>query len=144
MSDPFRILIAVHRPRYRGRTERAAAVPGWEVVSLLNKQDPVGQVVKGGKPPDIVVLSSDFGRQKSFGIFKAIQRHRTSGMKIVGLSPDCEEDVTGIRPADLCDICIPPPYKTIELRAHFCRLYEEIHGEPAPNAPVAASDEEDA
>src|SRR5690349_7604802 len=41
---PFRILIAVHRPRFRGRAVRAAALVGWEVTTLLNKQDVVGQV----------------------------------------------------------------------------------------------------
>src|SRR5947209_7359321 len=43
---PFRVLIAVHRPRFRGRAVRAAALVGWEVTALLNKQDVVGQVAR--------------------------------------------------------------------------------------------------
>jgi hypothetical protein len=126
------MLIAVHRPRYRGRAERAAAVPGWNVISLLNKQDPVGQVEKGQMPPDIVVLSSDFGRQKSFGIFRAIQAHRSRGMKIIGLVESCDPDEFGNSPLEFCDVCLPPPYKTIDLNTLFRRLYQEIRGVPAP------------
>ncbi len=133
-NDPFRILIAVHRPRYRGRTERAAAIPGWNVISLLNKQDVVGQVEKGHIPPDIVVMSADFGRQKSFGIFRAIQAHRATGMKIVGLVENCDPDEFGNDPTALCDLCLPPPYKTADLHALFRKLYHEIRGVPAPDS----------
>ena len=49
--QPFRVLIAIHRPRYRGRAVRASALVGWEVTALLNKQDVVGQVAKlPGRP----------------------------------------------------------------------------------------------
>ena len=146
-NDPFRILIAVHRPRYRGRTERASAISAWSVVSLLNKQDVVGQVEKGHSPPDIVVLSSDFGRQKSYGIFRAIQAHRARGMKIVGIVESCEPDEFGNDPTELCDVCLPPPYKTADLNALFRSLYEEIRGVLAPveddSSSAAEEDTED-
>lgn len=140
--DPFRVLIAVHRPRYRVRAERAAALTGWEVTSLLNKQDPVGQVHKPPRPPDIVILSGDFGRQKSYAIFRAIQAGRAQGMKLIGLVEDCETAPEGFPdsvPSRLCDICITPPIKTAELRSLLSRLYEEMRGAPAP-APRFAAD----
>jgi hypothetical protein len=106
----------------------------------------VGQVEKGHSPPDIVVLSSDFGRQKSFGIFRAIQAHRARGMKIVGLVESCEPDEFGNNPADLCDVCLPPPYKTADLDALFRKLFAEIRGAPAPEqiqSDVEADDEDE-
>jgi hypothetical protein len=112
-------------------------------VSLLNKQDVVGQVEKGRTPPDIVVLSSDFGRQKSYGIFRAIQSQRAGGMKIVGMVESCEEDELGNNPTSLCDVCITAPYRTADLNALFRKLYEEIRGEPAPVLELPASGPED-
>jgi len=141
-SDPFRMLIAIHRPRYRGRAERAAAIPGWNVVSLLNKQDAVGQVEKGNNPPDLVVISADFGRQKSFGIFRAIQSYRARGMKVIGLVESCEPDESGNNPAELCDVCLPPPYKTADLHTLFRSLFAEIRGMPAPVVDQISSDDE--
>ena len=88
-TGPFRILIAVHRPRYRGRTERAAALIGWEITALLNKQDPVGLCAKPPRPPDVLILSGDFGRQKDLAIFRAVQRYRRQGMRLIGLVDDC-------------------------------------------------------
>ena len=143
---PFRVLIAVHRPRYRGRTERAAALTGWSVTALLNKQDVVGQVAKLPGPPDLVVLSGDFGRQRDYAIFRAIQAWRTKGMKIVGLVDDCETAPEGhpdSAPNRLCDVCLPPPYKAAELRALFVRLYEEMRGKPAPPPCTASALEPD-
>ena len=138
-SDQFKVLIAVHRPRYRGRTERACAIGGWNVNSLLNKQDVVGQVQKSEGAPDVVVLSSDFGRQKSLGIFRAIQHMRQTGMKIVGLVVDEEglETPDGTKAEDLCDVMLMPPYKAADLRKVMCGLYEEIVGMPV-SADAAA------
>ncbi len=129
----------MHRPRYRGRTERACAIGGWQVTSLLNKQDVVGFVQKSEGPPDLVILSSDFGRQKSLGIFKAIQQMRPTGMKIVGLIVD-EEGLTtqdGIPAEKLCDVSIAPPYKAADLRTVFCKLYEDIRGVPVAAEVIA-------
>lgn len=141
----FRIVIAIHRPRYRGRAERAAALVGWEVTALLNKQDPVGLCAKAPRPPDLLVLSGDFGRQKDLAIFRAVQRYRDQGMRLIGLVDDCETPPEGFPdsvPIDLCDICIAPPYKTAELRALFTRLYIEMRGAPAPQ-PIAKAAPED-
>lgn len=138
---PFRVLIAVHRPRYRGRAERAAALIGWEVTSLLNKQDPVGIAAKAPGPPDIMILSGDFGRQRSYAIFRAVQQWRKKGLHIIGMVEDCETAPEGFpdsAPAKLCDICISPPYKTIEIRELLTRLYEKIRRQPAPK-PISAS-----
>ena len=143
---PFRILIAVHRPRFRGRAERAAALSGWEVVSLLNKQDPIGQVSSSAGPPDIFVLSGDFGRQKDLAIFRAVQSWRTQGMTLVGMVEDCEQSPAGHPGASaskLCDICLTPPYKTAELRELFTGIYEAIFKQQAPPPVKAAEPAED-
>ena len=143
---PFRVLIAVHRPRFRGRAERAAALEGWDVTALLNKQDPVGQVAKPPRPPDLLVLSGDFGRQRDYAIFRAVQRWRSQGMKLIGLVEDCETAPEGYpdsAPGKMCDVCLPPPYRAADLRALFSQLYEEIRGEPAPSPQSKASEDED-
>jgi hypothetical protein len=144
-SNQFRVLIAVHRPRYRGRTERACAVGGWLVNSLLNKQDVVGQVQKSEGAPDVVVLSSDFGRQKSLGIFRAIQHMRSTGMKIVGLIVNEEglEGPDGIPAEELCDVMLMPPYTAAGLRQVLCGLYEEITGQSVPAEAASAGLEQD-
>ena len=142
----FRVLIAVHRPRFRGRAERAAALEGWEVTALLNKQDPVGLVARPPHPPDLLILSGDFGRQRDYAIFRAVQPWRERGMKIIGLIDDCEtapEDYPDSTPERLCDLCLTPPYKTTDLRAVFARLYEQIRGEPAPPPLKSSSVEEE-
>jgi hypothetical protein len=135
VSDPgpFRVLIAVHRPRFRGRAERAAALVGWDVTALLNKQDPVGQCARAPRPPDLLVLSGDFGRQKDYAIFRAVQEWRKEGMRLIGLVDDCAA------PQKLCDVCLEPPYTTAALRALFARLYTEIRHKPAP-PPRSAGD----
>lgn len=139
-------MIAVHRPRYRGRAERAAALTGWQVTALLNKQDPVGMVAKPPRPPDLLILSGDFGRQRDYAIFRAVQPWRDQGMKLIGLVDDCETPPEGYPdsvPERLCDVCLPPPYKTADLRALFSRLYTEMRGRPAPPPLRASSADED-
>ncbi|HZT42164.1 MAG TPA: hypothetical protein VFA07_08235 [Chthonomonadaceae bacterium] len=145
-AGSFRVLIAVHRPRFRGRAERAAALEGWEVTALLNKQDPVGLVAKPPRPPDLLILSGDFGRQRDYAIFRAVQPWRERGMKLIGLVGNCEiapEDYPDSVPERLCDVCLVPPYKTAELRAVFTRLYEQMRGQPAPPPLKSASAVED-
>lgn len=143
---PFRVLIAIHRPRYRGRAERAARLPGWEVVSLLNKQDPVGQVARPPHPPDLLVLSGDFGRQRSYAIFRAVQPWRERGMKLIGLVEDCTTAPEGHPdsvPEKLCDLCLTPPYVAAELRRHLLDFYVALRGEapPLPDDPVLEEEE---
>ena len=142
----FRVLIAVHRPRYRGRVERAAALTGWGVTALLNKQDPVGICQKPPRPPDLLILSEDFGRQRDLAIFRAVQKWRSQGMRIIGLVEDCATPPEGFPdsvPSRLCDVCLTPPYKASDLRALLVRLYEEMRGEPAPPPRSKADTEED-
>src|SRR5437762_5403510 len=62
-SKAFRVLIAVNRPRYRSRAERAVRLPDWEVRSLTNKEDPIGLINQ--KPPHIFICSDEFGRSKN-------------------------------------------------------------------------------
>lgn len=145
-DPPFRLLLAVHRPRYRGRAARAAALVGWEVTTLLNKQDVVGHVAKGPRPPDIVMLSGDFGRQRDYAIFRAIQGWRKQGMHLIGMVDDCESappEFPESAPENLCDVCVTPPYKMVDLRSLFVRLYEQIRGVPAPPPRTAAGPERD-
>lgn len=142
---PFRIVIAVHRPRFRGRIERSVARLGWDVTALLNKQDPVGLCAKAPRPPDILVLSGDFGRQRSYAIFRAVQRYRELGLKIVGLVEDCEEAPEGFpdsAPSALCDVCITPPIKTADMRELFADLYRAAKGEEPPPMKTAADNVE--
>ena len=134
-DDPFRIVIAVHRPRFRGRMVRAAEITGWDVTTLLNMQDPVGLCAKAPRPPDILVISADFGRQKTMAIFRAVQPYRSQGMRIVGLVEDCEQAPEGLPdsiPSRLCDVCLTPPYLTMELRKTLTDIYSEIRHKPAP------------
>lgn len=143
---PFRVLIAIHRPRFRGRAERSVARVGWEITSLLNKQDPVGQCAKAPAPPDVLLLSGDFGRQRNYAIFRAVQKYREQGMKIVGLVDDCEEAPEGYpdsSPANLCDICITPPVKTTDLRELFADLFRAVKGEEPPPLRTAHTEEEE-
>ena len=143
IDKTFRIVIAVHRPRYRGRAERAAALTGWNVTALLNKQDPVGLVQKPPRPPDLLILSEDFGRQRDLAIFRAVQKWRSQGMKLIGLVEDCAAHPEGFPdsvPSVLCDVCLSPPYRASDIRALLVRLYEEMRGEPAPSPKSKAED----
>lgn len=147
---PFRIVLAIHRPRFRSRAERGAARVGWEVTALLNKQDPVGLCMKGNHPPDILVLSGDFGRQKDYAIFRAVQASRAKGMLLVGLVEDCEtapESFPDSSPQNMCDICITPPVKAADFRDLFAKIYTERRKEAPPallaQAQKALLEEED-
>lgn len=145
-NGAFRVLIAVHRPRFRGRAERAANLEGWEVTALLNKQDPVGQVQKPPRPPDILVLSHDFGRQKTLAIFRAVQKFREQGMTLVGIVEDCATAPEGFpdsTPDALCDVCVTPPITAANLRVVFSQIYEEKRGKPAPPPRSSAPDAEE-
>ena len=143
---PFRVLIAVHRPRFRGRAVRASALVGWEVTTLLNKQDVVGQVARLPGPPDLVLLSGDFGRQRDYAIFRAIQPWRGQGMQLIGMVEDCQtapDEFPDSAPDRLCDVCLTPPYTAAGLRELLVRLYEEKREEPAPPPKSAASADQD-
>ncbi len=145
-EKPFRILIAVHRPRFRGRAERAVARAEWEITSLLNKQDPVGQCAKAQGRPDILLLSGDFGRQRNYAIFRAVQKFRAEGMILVGLVDDCEEapdEFPDSSPNQLCDLCITPPVKTAELCELFAGLYRALRNEEPPPMLRAVPHEEE-
>jgi hypothetical protein len=126
-DDRFRVLIAVNRPRYRSRSERAVDLPGWEVRSLTNKEDPIGLINQ--KRPDILIISDDFGRNKNLGFIRAAQRWRPEGMRIIALFED-EEVSEGAQ--ELYDASLIPPWKAIQLREVAGTLYEEVRGEPAP------------
>jgi hypothetical protein len=131
-GQPFSVLVAVHRPRYRGRAERAASLIGWRVQSLMNKEDPVGQIAKSPRPPDILIMSEDFGRQKEGGIFRAVQQWRAQGMQIVCmLDEEAHADAAGV-PEELCDLVLGPPYTCATLRAALMGVYERLRGQPAP------------
>lgn len=114
--------------------------------SLLNKQDVVGQVAKLPAPPNIVILSGDFGRQRDYAIFRAIQPWRSKGMTLVGLVEDCEtapENHPESAPSALCDICLTPPYKTADLREVLTQIYRTTQGHAAPPPRSAAAGSED-
>jgi hypothetical protein len=137
-DNRFRVLIAVNRPRYRSRAERAVDLPGWEVRSLTNKEDPIGLINQ--KRPDILIISDDFGRNKSLGFIRAAQRWRPEGMRIVAVFED--EDAAK-EAAELYDAVFVPPWKSLEMRGAAAALYEEIRGKPAPKIEASANDTED-
>jgi hypothetical protein len=131
----FRVLVAVHRPRYRARTERAMRGFGWEVRSLLNKEDPVGLIQQ--KPPNVFIISDDFGRQKDLGILRAVQRFRASSMKIIALFEDAESAEEYSR---LCDKVLTPPWKTAEMRENLVGLFREMTGQSLQTACEESDD----
>jgi hypothetical protein len=135
--EPFRVLLAIHRPRYRARAERAAAIPGWKVRSLLNREDPIGLIVR--ERPDLFILSVDFARNTNVGYLRAAQRFRQAGLKIIALG-ETEDDAR--EAAGLCDRTFFPPWKTAELRADVADLYEQMRGEPIPAAGKEDADED--
>ncbi len=133
-KNPFRVVIAVHRPRFRRRAERAVQFENWDVTVLLNKEDAVGACQRGPRPPDILIISDDFGRQKTLAIFRAVQHLRSSGLKIVGLVEDCEkapDEFPDAVPSRLCDVCVIAPYKTAALQDIFVNIFERIRGSAA-------------
>ncbi len=136
-SDRFRVLVAVNRPRYRTRAERAVDLPGWEVRSLLNKEDPIG--LMNQKPPHILILSAEFGRNKSLGFLKASQKFRSPDMKIIGIF---EDEAGAAVAAELCDAAFFPPWKTVELGATAAQIFEEITGKAIllPANPLSADE----
>lgn len=103
--------------------------PGWLVRSLLNKEDPVGLINQ--LPPQILIISDDFGRQKDLGILKAVQRFRPD-MKVVGVFED-SEIAENARPD--CDYALTMPWKTADLRALAAEIFEQVKG----RSPVAHS-----
>jgi hypothetical protein len=91
--------------------------------------------MKAPRPPDILVLSGDFGRQKNYAIFRAVQAMRAKGMRIVGVVDDCETAPEGFpdsTPKNLCDVCITPPLKASDFREIFAQIYTELRGEEPP------------
>ena len=105
---------------------------------------------KPPRPPDLLIMSEDFGRQKDLAIFRAVQKYREQGMTVIGLVEDCNTAPEGFPdsvPTELCDVCLSPPYKTADLRALFEEVYEELRSKPAPpplsKFVIAEEDEED-
>ena len=136
-NDLFRILIAVHRPRYRVRAEQAVAVPGWEIRSLLNKEDPIGLLNQN--PPHILIISDDFGHQKALGILRAAQKYRSEEMKVIGLFESAESLAPN---AELFDSALAPPWKTADLRTLATQQFLIIRGEP-PEVDAKAEKNDD-
>lgn len=135
--EPFRVLLAVHRPRYRVRAERAIAFEGWAVRSLLNREDPIG--LMGQKCPDLFIVSVDLAKRKNTGYLRAAQRYRQEGMRVVGLFENGGE---AREAADLCDAFLIPPWRTTDLQKIAASLHTAIRGEP-PMQCMTREDDED-
>lgn len=135
--EPFRVLLAVHRPRYRVRAERAVAFEEWAVRSLLNREDPIG--LMGQKRPDLFIVSVDIAKRKHIGYLRAAQRYRQEGMRVVGLFENGEE---AREAADLCDAFLVSPWRTADLREVAASLHTAIRGEP-PMQSMTRDDDED-
>lgn len=134
----FRVIIAVNKPRFRSRSERAVAVPGWLVRSLTNREDPIGLLNRDGA--DIFVCSDTFGRSRSFAFLRAAQRFREGGLRIIAVldSPD-EMDAS----LELADAVFYPPWKAAEMRTAATDLYHSLRGEPAPASALADSEDDE-
>ena len=109
---------------------------GWEVRSLLNKEDPIGLLNQ--RTWHIVILSDDFGRQKSLGLFHAAQRFRAN-TRIIGVFEDEESKVSG---EQLCDAAFAPPWKSIQMRTAAGELYRELTGHEPVFPSVETGEEE--
>lgn len=135
--EPFRVLIAAHRPRYRSRAEHAVDVPGWEVRSLLNREDPIGLINR--KPPDIFIISVDPETKTNVGYLRAAQRYRPGGMRIIGLFEDAE---TAAEFAGQCDTAFAAPWRHAEVHTAALTIHEAIRGHrPAVKPAVDTGDD---
>ncbi|HXG24482.1 MAG TPA: hypothetical protein VNJ09_08020 [Chthonomonadales bacterium] len=135
--EPFRVLLAIHRPRYRARAERAVAFEGWAVRSLLNREDPIGRM--GQKRPDLFIVSVDLAKRQNIGYLRAAQRYRQEGMRIIALF---ENDEEARESADLCDVFLVSPWRTADLREVAASLHMTIRGAP-PLQSITHDDAED-
>jgi hypothetical protein len=138
-TEPFRVLIAVSRPRYRSRAERATLFDDWAVRVLTNKEDPIGLINQ--LVPDVYIVSDDFGRSKKMGMVTAAQRWRAQGLKVVVVFEDDEKMEEA---AELYDSAFAPPWKTAQLRDVLAAYYTDKRGEPPTGGEAAkAGVEED-
>lgn len=122
---PFKVLVAIHRPKYRSRMLRGLSAFDWDVRSLLNKEDPIG--ILNQHETNILVLSNDFGRNRELGFLKAAQRFRSDGVLIIGLFDTEEEARTA---SELYDIALYPTWKSLNAQEVLADLYQRIKGEP--------------
>ena len=128
---PFKVLVAIHRPKYRSRMLRGLSMFDWDVRSLLNKEDPIG--ILNQHETNILVLSDDFGRNRELGFFKAAQRFRPQGVYIIGVF-DTEEDANAA--SELYDMSLYTPWKSLHAKVVLAELFQRIKGEP----PVIRND----
>jgi hypothetical protein len=115
-----------HRPRYRARIERAAEGAGWQVDSLLNRQDPIG--ILQSNPPDILVITVDTQLNRNTGYLRAAQPFRDK-VQIVALFESAEEQREY---ADYAEYLHHTPWRARQVRASLAEAYREIRG----TAPV--------
>ena len=121
--QPFCVLVAAHRPAYRARVERAVEIEGWEVRSLLNREDPIGLI--NCEAPDLFIISVDAERNANVGYLRAAQRFRAVGLRIVALFEDAEQAADG---AEQCDVALSWPWRSADVRAVAARMFEEKRG----------------
>ena len=133
--EPFLVLIAVNRPRYRVRAERAMNGDGWGVRSLLNKEDPIGLINQ--KQPDVLIISDDFGRNKTLGFVKAAQKWRATGLKLILLTENAEVATAA---TEFYDSCLVTPWKTIQLRNLVAAIFEANRGAKPEMAEIEEED----
>ena len=135
---PFRVLVAVSRPRYRSRAERATLFDDWAVRVLTNKEDPIGLINQ--LMPDVYIVSEDFGNSKKMGMVTAAQRWRPDGLKVVTLFEDEEKMAEN---AGLYDAALSPPWKTAQLRELLANFYQEKRGAAPTGGPAPKEDSEE-
>lgn len=124
-KNAFAVLLAVHRPRYRSRAERAVASPEWNVRSLTIKEDPIGMIQQ--KTPDVFIVSVETDKNKGVGYLRAAQRFREQGLFVLALfeSPEEAEAYEGQYDALLVAA------KSLAIRAVVAAEYERRRGKPA-------------
>lgn len=136
--EPFRVLIAVSRPRYRVRAERATVFDDWAIRVLTNKEDPIGLINQ--LMPDVYIVSEDFGKSKKMGMLTAAQRWREKGLKVVALFEDEEKMEEA---AELYDAALSPPWKTIQLREIVARFFTDRRGSEPTGGPAVKDEDSD-
>ncbi len=137
-DNSFRVLLCIHRPKYRTRVERAVAAVDWNIRSLLIKEDPIGLINQ--KRPDIFIVSIDSSKNKNVGFLKACQKWRAQGMRVIGvLESDADIEVID----GLCDNFVQTPWKSVDIRDIVSDIYRRKRSkEPIYKTEIQHLDDE--
>ncbi len=137
-EDQFRVLLCIHRPKYRSRVERAVAAVDWNLRSLTIKEDPIGLINQ--KRPDIFIITIDSTKNKNVGFLKACQKWRSQGMRVICiLESEADNEVA----EGLCDSTLESPWKSVHVRDIVSDIYRKKRGkEPVYSTEIQHLDDD--